>query len=87
MTVEERPNDRILDVVASLRTHDVSEHHARRLRRRCHAALRTQPRATEVHGIETAPVLRRIVGPALGGAWCLAYLVAIARRVAAVYFG
>jgi len=30
---------------------------------------------------------RRIVGPALAGAWCLAYLVEIARRAAAVYFG
>ena len=30
---------------------------------------------------------RRIIAPALGGAWCLAYLVEIVRRAAAVYFG
>jgi hypothetical protein len=30
---------------------------------------------------------QRIIGPALGGAWCLAYLVEILRRAAAVYLG
>ena len=29
---------------------------------------------------------QRIIGPALGGAWCLAYLVEIIRRAAAFYF-
>ena len=34
-----------------------------------------------VHG---AP-FRRVIVPALGGAWCLAYLVEILRRTAAIY--
>jgi hypothetical protein len=86
MTGDERPNDRVLDVVASLRTHDVSERHARRLRRRCHARLRTQA-WTAASAMDDASVFRRIVGPALGGAWCLAYLVELLRRVAEVYVG
>jgi hypothetical protein len=30
---------------------------------------------------------QRVIAPALGGAWCLAYLVEIVRRVVAVYSG
>ena len=86
MTGDERPNDRVLDVVASLRIHDVSERHVRRLRRRCHARLQSQAR-TAASAMEDVSMFRRVVGPALGGAWCLAYLVELLRRVAEVYFG
>ena len=83
MTVDERPGDRTLDAIASLPAYDVSERHARRLRRRCHARLQTQADAS--HSNERAAMFRRVVGPALGGAWCFAYLVELVRRLAEVY--
>jgi hypothetical protein len=86
MTVDDGQNDHILAALASLRTQDVSLRQRHRLRQRCHALLQTQPppaaSAARVNGM----AFRRIVGPALGGAWCLAYLVEIVRRAAAVYF-
>jgi hypothetical protein len=72
-------DDDILAGVAGLRTPDVSQRRAGRLRRRCHAQLQGQS------GPKEPAVFQRIVGPALGGAWCLAYLVEIVRRAAAVY--
>lgn len=84
MTVDEGPSDRTLDAIASLPACDVSERHARRLRRRCHARLQTQAR-TPASAMEDVSVFRRIVGPALGGAWCLAYVVEMVRRVVEVY--
>jgi hypothetical protein len=75
-------DDDILAAVASLRTPDVSERRARRLRRRCHARLQARPEPNK-----SAAAFQRIIGPALGGAWCLAYLVEIIRRAAAVYVG
>ena len=86
MTADDVPNERTLDAIARLPAYDVSERHARRLRRRCHARLQTQAR-TPASRMEDVSVFRRIVGPALGGAWCLAYLVELLRRVAEVYFG
>jgi hypothetical protein len=64
-----------LDDLATLRTYDVSQRRARHLRRRCHAALQGKPPAT----------FRPFIVPALGGAWCLAYLVEIIRCTAAIY--
>jgi len=32
-----------------------------------------------------AALFRRIVGPVVGGAWCVAYVVEIIRRAAAMY--
>ena len=86
MTVDDVPNDRTLDAISTLPAHDVSERHARRLRRRCHARLQTHARATAADASEDVSVFRRIVGPALGVAWCLAYLVEMVRRVVEVYF-
>lgn len=80
-------NDPILDAVAGLRTHDVSPRRAERLRRRCHAGLQASPPKTVPVATKNRAIFRRIVGPALAGAWCLAYLVEIVRRAAAVYFG
>ena len=39
MTVDDGQDDRFLDIVASLRTYDVSQRRTRQLRRRCHAVL------------------------------------------------
>jgi len=88
MTVDhaDGQNDDILAAVASLRTYDVSPRRTRRLRRRCHAMLQTPPPTTS-GALAIGTVFRRIIGPALGGAWCLAYLVEIFRRAAAVYLG
>jgi hypothetical protein len=71
-------NDRLLESIARLRTYDVSQRHTVRLRSRCHALLQAQPRAHDVS-------FRRFIGPALGGVWCLAYLVEIIRSAVAMY--
>jgi hypothetical protein len=81
MTFDDAQNDQCLDAVAELRTYDVSRRRADRLRTRCHAALQRPPRRTAPAG----GVFRRIIGPALAGAWCLAYLAEIIRRAAAIY--
>jgi hypothetical protein len=82
MTMDNPPDDRLLATVASLRTHDVSPRHTRVLRTRCHAVLRTPSRR---NARTAAAIARRAIGPALGTAWCLAYLVEIIRRAAAMY--
>ena len=87
MTIDDGQDDDILAAVASLRTRDVSPRRAHRLRRRCHARLRTEPGPERPAAMTVATAFQRIIGPALGGAWCLAYLVEIVRRAAAVYFG
>ena len=85
MTVDDGENDPILAAVASLRTYDVSQRRSGRLRRRCHT-LQSQPvpKGSPVMVVATA-VFQRIVAPALGGAWCLAYLMELFRRVVAIY--
>ena len=85
MTVDDGQDDQILTAVASLRTWDVSRRHGTRLRRRCHARLQTQLPPNTSAAMTHGTAFERIVGPALGGAWCLVYLVEIMRR-AAVYF-
>lgn len=70
-------------MIAELRPYDVSRSRAARLRRQCHARLQAQARGN-VAGPQPGAV-RRVVGPALAGAWCLAYLLEIVRRAAAVY--
>jgi hypothetical protein len=87
MTVDDGQNDHTLAAVASLRTPDVSQRRARRLRRRCHVLLQAQPGPKKSAAMMNGTAFQRIIGPALGGAWCLAYLVEIIRRAAAVYFG
>jgi hypothetical protein len=79
-------NDPVLAAVAALRTCDVSQRHARRLRRRCHLVLQTPASTDPSHVAANGGIFRRIVGPALAGVWCVAYLVEILRRAAA-YFG
>ena len=84
MNFDDLENDHVLDAVASLRTHDVSRRRANRLRGRCHALLQAQPARTVAVGVTIDSLVRRVVGPALAGAWCLLYLVEVIRRAAAI---
>ena len=87
MTVDrdDQQNDDFLASLASLRTCDVSQRRSRQLRRRCHAMLQAEPPAKRWPWIVDGAPFRRVIVPALGGAWCLAYLVEIIRRTAAIY--
>ncbi len=73
------------DVLARLRTHDISERRSRHLRKRCHAILEPASAANASAGGVHGALVRRVVVPALGGAWCLAYVVEIIRYTAAIY--
>jgi hypothetical protein len=87
MTVDrdDTPDDDFLASLANLRACDVSGRRSRQLRQRCHGMMRAEPPVKRWFGmVDEAPV-RRVVVPALGGAWCLAYLVEIIRYAAAVY--
>ena len=87
MTVDrdDKPDDDFLASLANLRTCDVSQRRSRQLRRRCHALLQPQPGPTTSAATTNGTAFQRVIGPALGGAWCLAYLVEIIRRTAAIY--
>jgi hypothetical protein len=87
MILDDGENDYTLAAVASLRTYDLSPRRTHRLRRRCHALLQTPPQRKTSVAMVIGATFRRIIAPALGGAWCLAYLVEIMRRAAAVYLG
>ena len=78
-------NDEILDAVASLRTFDVSQRHARRLRHRYHARLQVHPGTERPAVVLMGTAFQRVIGPALGAAWCLAYLLEIMHRAAALF--
>jgi hypothetical protein len=87
MTVDlddERDND-FRTNLASLRRCDVSHSRARELRRRCHAILQREPPAKRSAWMVDAASFRRVAVPALGAAWCLAYLAEIIRCTAAIY--
>jgi hypothetical protein len=71
--------------LSSLRRYDVSQSRARQLRRRCHAVLQTEPRTQESVRMMDRALFRRVVVPALGAAWCLAYVAEIIRYTAAIY--
>ena len=87
MTVDrdDEPDDVVLASLGRLRTRDVSQRRSRHLRRRCHAMLQAEPPATRLSRKVDGALFRRVIVPALGGAWCLAYLVEIIRCTAAIY--
>ena len=85
MIVDDGQDDRLLAVVASLRTYDASYRHARQLRRRCHAMLQTKRRSKRSVSMVDSRAVRRVIVPALGGTWCLLYLFEIVRFAAAIY--
>jgi hypothetical protein len=80
---EDNPDDDFLASLERLRTWDVSQRRSRQLRRRCHAILQEPSEETSSGMVDGA--FRRHIVPALGGAWCLAYLVEIVRCTAAIY--
>jgi hypothetical protein len=87
MTVDgdDKPDeDDFLASLARLRTCDVSQRRSRQLRGRCHAMLQAEPSAERLSRMVDGAFRREIV-PALGGVWCLAYLVEIVRCTAAIY--
>ena len=86
MTVDrdDKPDDDFLASLAGLRTCDVSRRRSHQLRRRCHAVLQAEPPVKRLSWMLDGAFRRDIV-PALGGAWCLAYLVEIVRVTAAIY--
>ena len=86
MTVDrdDKPDDDVLASLARLSTCDVSQRRSGQLRRRCHAMLQAEPSAERLSWMVDGAFRRDIV-PALGGAWCLAYLVEIVRCTAAIY--
>ena len=86
MTVDrDHSPDDVLASLASLRTSDVSQRRSRHLRRRCHAMLQPGPPGKRLSWMDAGALFRRVIVPALGGAWCLAYLVEIIRCTAAIY--
>jgi hypothetical protein len=90
MTVDrdDAPDDDFLASLARLRSCDVSQRRSRHLRHRCHAILQAEPPATGLSRMMDGAPFRRVIVPALGGAWCLAYLVEIIRCTAMYgYFG
>ena len=86
MTVDldDKQDDDFLASLARLRTCDVSQRRSRQLRRRCHAMLQAESSVQRWSWMVDGAFRRDIV-PALGGAWCLAYLVEIVRCTAAIY--
>ena len=87
MTVDrdDKPDDEVLASLARLRTCDVSQRRSRQLRRRCHAMLQAEPPVKRLSWMVDGAPFRQDIVPALGGAWCLAYVVEIVRYTAAIY--
>jgi hypothetical protein len=82
---DDKPDeDDFLASLARLRTCDLSQRRSRQLRRRCHAMLQADPSAERFSRMVDGAFRREIVA-ALGGVWCLAYLVEIVRCTAAIY--
>jgi hypothetical protein len=87
MTVDrdDKPDNDVLASLARLSTCDVSQRRSRQLRRRCHAVLQAAPPVERLSWMVDGAQFRRDIVPALGGAWCLAYLLEIIRCTAAIY--
>ena len=85
MDRDDKPDDDVLASLARLRTCDVSQRRSRQLRRRCHGMLQAERSVDRLSWMVDGAPFRRNIVPALGGAWCLAYLVEIIRGAAAIY--
>lgn len=82
---DDKAEDDVLGHLARLRPRDVSQRRSHQLRRRCHAMLQAEPTVERLSWILNGAPFRREIVPALGVAWCLAYLVEIIRCTAAFY--
>ena len=76
-TIDPAPRD--------LRTYDVSQRRSRQLAPAMSRHAAGGAAAEEIAVDDGGAPFRRVIVPALGGAWCLAYLVEIVRRTAAIY--
>jgi hypothetical protein len=87
MTLErfDTSDDDVLASLATLPACDVSQRRSRQLRRRCHARLQAEPPATRWAWLSEEAPFERTIGPAIGAAWCLLYVVEIVCRTAAMY--
>ncbi len=85
MNTDDVREDQVLGEVVRLRPYDPGRIHVERLRRRCHAALRSREQRPAPSVPRDSTWWRRAAGPALVTAWCIAYLLEIVRRAAAVY--
>ena len=85
MTSEDDQNDAVLAALSQLRGCDVDQLRAHRLRVRCRAAIVAERRAADATAAVDSGVWRRIVAPALLGAWCAIYVVEVVRRAAAIH--
>jgi hypothetical protein len=77
--------DDVLASLATLPACDVSERRSQHLRRRCHALLQAEPPGKRWSWPSDEAPFERTIGPAIGAAWCLVYVVEIVRRTAAMY--
>jgi hypothetical protein len=87
MTIDrdDKPDGDVLASLARLRTCDVSQRRSRQLRRRCHGMLQSERSVDRLSWMVDGAPFRRNIVPALGGAWCLAYVVEIVRCTVAIY--
>jgi len=85
MTSEDAQNDPVLSALSQLHGYDVDQLRAHRLRVRCSAAFVAERRAADTAATMDGAVWRRIIAPALLGAWCAIYVIEVMRRAAAVY--
>ena len=86
MNTDDVRDDAVLSSFSALRACDVSRARAECLRRECHAALRrpeARPSGSAV--IRGGSWRRRMLGPAIAGAWCAVYVFETIRRAMAFY--
>lgn len=85
MKFTDRQEDYVLAMVASLKTREISPRHADRLRSQCLAELQARAGRNARFRSVCGTAFRRFIGPALGSAWALAYVLEVIRRAAAAY--
>ncbi len=85
MTSNDAQDDPVLAALSQLPGYDVDQLRAHRLRIRCRAAFVTERRAADATAMMDDAVWRRVVAPALLGAWCAIYVVEVVRCAAAIY--
>jgi hypothetical protein len=85
MRSDEIENDPVFVAVAKLKTRDVNHRRADALRRRCHGLLPARTQQSGFAWIPNPKLFRESVAPAIVVVWCVAYLLEMIHRAAAVY--